>query len=364
MAGSIIIGGIFSLFLAIFILLICWSPGKIKGNISEKLYVEINGVKQGMFIKGKDINNPVLLFVHGGPIMPEYFLQEKYPSGLEEYFTICWWEQQGVGLSYNKNVSKENLTIDSVIQDTIEVTNYLRKKFDKEKIYLLGHSWGSFIGIQAASLRPDLYSAYIGMGQVVYQKESEKLAFKYMLDKYTSINKGIFNKLKKLSIEKSDKKLIDYFKSPLRDTAMHKLGIGTMHNMKSVFTGIFLPVMQCRAYTLKEKINIWRGKALVKKNTTLIEDFLFVNVSSKILELKIPCYFVSGLYDYTVCWQLVKEYYKNLKAPIKGFYLFSHSAHSPMFEEPDKFVRIMVEDVLMGKNDLIEEDNKDYYEGE
>ena len=134
----IVLGCILVFFFSLCILLLVVSPGKIKpfvddkGNkidnsISEKIYVDINGVKQGMFIKGKNINNPVLLFVHGGPLMPEYFLNDKYPTGLEEYFTICWWEQPGVGLSYSADISKENLTLDAIIDDTIEVTNFLRE---------------------------------------------------------------------------------------------------------------------------------------------------------------------------------------------------------------------------------------------
>ena len=319
----------------------------IQGSISEKTYVEINGVKQGTFIKGKNINNQVLLFVHGGPLMPEYFLNDKYPTGLEEYFTICWWEQPGVGLSYSSDISKEDLTLNAIIEDTIVVTNFLREKFDKDKIYLLGHSWGSFVAIQAAYIRPELYNAYIGMGQITNQKESEKIAYKYMIDEYSKLgNKKMVNKLKEYSIDTSDEELIKYFKSSLRDIAMHQLGIGTTHDMHSVFTGIFIPVMKCRGYTLEEKINIWRGKAYVRNNTNLINEYLFVDIPSMISELEVPCYFISGEYDYTVSWELVEDYYKDLKAPHKGFYLFENSAHSPMFEEPEKFIDIMVNDVL------------------
>lgn len=354
----IVLGCILVFFFSLCILLLVVSPGKIKpfvddkGNkidnsISEKIYVDINGVKQGMFIKGKNINNPVLLFVHGGPLMPEYFLNDKYPTGLEEYFTICWWEQPGVGLSYSSDISKEDLTLKAIIEDTIEVTNFLREKFDKDKIYLLGHSWGSFVAIQAAYRRPELYNAYIGMGQITNQKESEKIAYKYIIDEYSKLgNKKMVNKLKEYSIDTSDEELIKYFKSSLRDTAMHQLGIGTTHNMHSVFTGIFIPVMKCRGYTLEEKINIWRGKSYVRNNTNLINECLFADIPSMISELEVPCYFISGEYDYTVSWELVEDYYEDLKAPDKGFYLFENSAHSPMFEEPEKFIDIMVNDVL------------------
>lgn len=118
-----------------------------KGNIqpvsiSEKIRVEINGIEQGMFIRGRNIHNPVLLYLHGG--MPEYFLTERYPTGLENYFTVVWWEQRGSGLSYYANMSLEMITQEQMISDTKELTRYLLRRFGREKIYLLGHSGGEF----------------------------------------------------------------------------------------------------------------------------------------------------------------------------------------------------------------------------
>jgi pimeloyl-ACP methyl ester carboxylesterase len=117
-AGHIMLTTTSILIAVIFILivvLLAWSPGKPKpfmdengnplaGSISEKIHVNINGLEQGMFIKSKNINNPVLLFVHGGPGMPEYWLTQRYPTGLEDYFTVVWWEQRGAGLSYSADI--------------------------------------------------------------------------------------------------------------------------------------------------------------------------------------------------------------------------------------------------------------------
>ncbi len=130
-------------------LLQLWSPGKpepfldengspLMGSISEKDFVNINGVLQGMFIKSKDATHPVLLYLHGG--MPDYFLTQRYPTGLEDYFTVVWWEQRGSGLSYSAGVPPETITAERLISDTLELTNYLRNRFGKEKIYLMGHS--------------------------------------------------------------------------------------------------------------------------------------------------------------------------------------------------------------------------------
>ena len=318
---------------------------EIAGSISEKTFPEINGVRQGMFIRGKSINNPVVLFVHGGPGMPEYFLAEKYMAKLEDEFTVCYWEQRGSGLSYLSDNACGSVTTEQLIADVITVTNHLRERFGQKKIYLMAHSWGTFPGIQAAARAPELYHAYIGIAQVSQQQESEKMAYQYMLSQYKA--NGNHAKLRKMS---------DYseylMNLPLRDETMHDLGIGTMHNMRSVFTGIFLPVMQCRAYTLAEKINIWRGKAALNRVTDLRRQMNGTDMICIVPKLEIPAYFFSGIYDYTVSYTLAESYFKQLQAPVKGFYLFRESAHSPIFEETEKVVRIMLEDVLAVKNNL------------
>lgn len=185
------------------------SPGKpmpflnengkeIIGSLSEKLHVDINGVQMGMFIKGKKQTNPILLFLHGGPGMPEYFLAEKYPTGLEDYFTVCYWEQRYAGISYSNKISIETLTVEQYISDIIAVTKYLKERFGQERIYLMAHSGGSFFGIQAVARAPELFKSYIGIAQISNQMLSEKLAYAYMVEQYAaSGNKKMLRKLKK-----------------------------------------------------------------------------------------------------------------------------------------------------------------------
>jgi pimeloyl-ACP methyl ester carboxylesterase len=138
----------------------------------------------------------------------------------------------------------------------------------------------------------------------------------------------------------------------IRDAAMHSLGIGTTHNMRSVVTGIFLPVMESREYTLGEKINIWRGKWSVYSTNMWNQEVLATDLTARVTKLDIPVYFFSGIYDYTVSRTLARDYFLKLQAPMKGFYTFEQSAHSPMFEEPDKIQRILEQDVLAGANNL------------
>lgn len=341
--------------------LLLLSPGRVEayrdqngtvlaGSISEKTFVNIGGAEQGMFIKGKNTDNPVLLFLHGGPGMPTYFLSKQYPAGLEDNFVVCYWEQRDAGISYNPAITAESMTAEKLVSDAIEVTNYLRERFGREKIYLMGHSWGSFLGIQAAAKEPELYYAYIGVSQVTKQLESEKLAYKWMLEQYTQAgNTAKANKLKAYPILENDTSAAAWFKDPARDTTMHELGIGTMHNMKDVYNGVFFPFLGTREYTVTEKMNtFFRSRPFLKNQTKLIDQLFATDITAKVPELEIPVYFLSGSYDLTVNHALNKAYLERLQAPIKGYYTFSESAHCPMHEEPARFMEIMVEDVLNG----------------
>jgi pimeloyl-ACP methyl ester carboxylesterase len=358
-AAVIVLSALLACILVLVGILLAYSPGRPKpfldGNgrplarsISEKIHVDINGVAQGMFIKGRDTANPVLLYLHGG--MPEYFLTQRYPTGLEDHFTMVWWEQRGSGLSYSADIPPKTMTLEQMILDTKAVTDYLRKRFGREKIYLMAHSGGTFIGMQAAAQAPELYYAYIGVAQMSCQLESERLAYEYMLARFReNADRGMARRLEAAPVTMADGTPAAYL--ALRDQAMHSLGIGTTRDMHSVITGIFLPSLTSREYTLVEKINMWRGKSR-SGVSPLWNRMLATDLTRQVRELGIPVYFFHGIHDYTVSYPLAKDYFGKLKAPLKGFYTFRQSAHSPLFEEPAEVRRIMLGDVLAGTNRL------------
>ena len=149
----------------------------LEGSISEKLFVDINDTTLGMFLVGKDETNPVLLFLGGGPGIPEYFLEKEYPTGLEEEFVVCYLEYRGTSLSYDPEIDPETISGQQYVEDAVAVTRYLQKRFGQEKIYLMGHSYGTEIALNTVSQYPELYLAYIAMSQKTDQKESEFLAY-------------------------------------------------------------------------------------------------------------------------------------------------------------------------------------------
>ena len=321
----------------------------VAGSLAEKVFVDINGVPQGMFIKSRDAGNPVLLFLHGGPGMPEYFLDRTHPTGLENDFTVCWWEQRGAGISYSSDVTSESMTTEQLIDDAIAVTDYLRERFGQRKVYLLGHSWGSFLGIQVAARAPERYHAYIGMGQVAHQQRSEVLAYRYALEQFRKAgDEKMVRKLEAAPVTLDASLPAAYMK--VRDRAMHSLGVGTTRDMRSVVTGVFVPVWRTPDYTLAERAAIWRGKAFSRG--VMWDDFQATDLTAKVTEVDLPVYICQGRYDHTCSYDLARGYFEKLRAPVKGFYTFARSAHSPAFEEPERFRRVLREDVLTGETRL------------
>jgi len=319
-----------------------------RGSSSEKVFADINGVRQGMFIQSTDAAHPVLLCLHGG--LPEYFLTERYPTGLENDFTVVWWEQRGAGLSYHPGIPPETMTLEQFIADTLSVSDYLRNRFSQEKIYLMAHSGGTFVGLQAAARAPQVYCAYIGVAQMVHQLESERRAYEYMLKRFSQAGNGrMVRKLEAAPVTMTAGTPAAYLR--VRDRAMHSLGVGTTHDMTSVARGIVWPSLKSPHYTLGEKIQLWRGKRS-SGVSALWDEMMTIDLAGRVTELALPAYFFHGAYDYTINYQLAKDYVEALKAPLKGFYTFGCSAHSPIMEEPQKAQRIMREDVLAGTNRL------------
>lgn len=330
------------------------SPGKtppitdknnqtLPDSIAEVVRVPINGVEQGMVIRGNSSQLPVLLFLHGGPGAPEYPLAKSVSAQLEELFIVCWWDQRGAGMSYSSDIPAESITVEQLIQDTLSVTEYLKERFQQQKIYILGHSWGSQLGAYAAQRQPDLYHAFIGVGQVTDQLTSEKLAYDYMLQQAVETkNSKMQKELSAFTLNGPESMTLEYLM--VRNKYLNQLGIGLTHEFKSMFQDAVLPFLNSPEYTLPEKLNYMKA-------TNFVVDQLFYTVTSSNLmkevpKLDIPVYFIQGKYDYQTSYTLAKDYYNMLKAPKKEFFTFENSAHSPIFEEPELFIQIVKENIL------------------
>lgn len=320
----------------------------LKNSISEKILLEVNGTRLGMFIKGESINNPVILYLHGG--IPDYFLTEKFPTQLEKKFVMVWLEQRGCGISINSNSKNKKVTLNQLVDDTIYLTQYLLKRFNQKKIYLMGHSGGTFLGVSVIDKSPELYHAYIGVAQMSDQLKSEKIAHNYMLNKYRELdNHKMVEVLKRITIEDNGQLPDEYVK--IRDVAMHELGVGTMKSMKNLLTDLIIPSLLFSEYTISEKFNLWIGKSQsgISQNWNSMTNTNLIETKNS---FQIPVYFFHGIADYTCSYEMAEEYFKKINAPVKGFYTFYESAHSPIFEEPIKMNKILITDILNLKTEL------------
>lgn len=317
----------------------------VPGSISEKRRVDINGFPQGLIIKGRDGRNPVLLYVHGG--MPDYFLTSRYPTGLDDLFTVAWWDQRGAGLSYQPGMDTTRVTSDVLADDTIAMAEYLRRRFGQERVYLMAHSGGTFVAVKAITRRPELFHAYVAVAQMTDQAESERRAHAFMVRAYHARgDDAAAARLAAVPVELAGTAPSAYQR--LRDGAMHDLGIGTTRDMRSVVTGLFWPSMWFTEYTLREKINLWRGKAATGISAVWRE-MVVTDLARSATAFSIPVYFFHGVHDYTCSYDLARTYAARIQAPLTGFYSFPTSAHSPIFEEPARCVRILRDDVLTGR---------------
>jgi pimeloyl-ACP methyl ester carboxylesterase len=325
------------------------SPGKLSplkdaegneivGAIAEKQFIEIGGIEQGFFIRSENPENPVILFLHGGPGTPELAIGYVYEKAerLEKYFTVCYWDQRGAGMTFDRATDPSTMTLDQMIEDTRQMTEYLKQRFNQEKIYLMGHSWGSFLGIKTIEKYPENYTAYFGTGQVSNQRESEKIAYDYMLNHAKEID----DKAAIKSLEQFDRNASNFpqgeYMMTTRSALLNKYGIGIMHEDMSMMK-VIKDMLFFEGYTFADKMGFMQGSLFSLQY--LWDDVIANNLTESSTSFEVPVYIMPGKYDYQVSHDLARKYLEKIDAPAKAFFTFENSAHSPVFEEPELFVQ-------------------------
>ncbi len=314
----------------------------IEGSIASLEKIELGSYKQTVLIRGKNINNPILLYLHGGPGSSELPLVRHFNSALEDHYIVVLWDQRGAGKSYSLFLDAKTLTIDQMLKDTYELVNILRKRFNKKKIYLVGHSWGSVLGLTTVHMHPDLFYAYIGIGQAIDFMEGERISLRYAIDMAKEQNNT--KALKQLEKLKDYPVINDHWMSDVI-TERKWLGEfgGVMYGKKGMQDLFFIP--RPPEFTLFDFVPFILGnfRSLKSLWPQIVQYGDFRKLAP---ELKLPVYFVTGRHDYNVPFTLTAEYYQKVIAPKKTMVWFERSAHMPNFEEPDKFNDFMINTVL------------------
>jgi proline iminopeptidase len=316
----------------------CGPRQKAKTAVYDFRDVTLGGVKQKILITGTDTTLPVLLLLHGGPGFDEMVMFQAYNKKLDDSYVVVNWDQRGAGLSYDSTISPSSMTIDQFVSDAHELIGYLKKRFKKDKIVLLGHSWGSVLGVELVSRYPDDFYAYVGVGQVANMWENEKISLQYVLDSATrSNNQEALKELQSIGNSYPDSSLNGLQKLYLQRTWLSNFGgavwgrdFGAMFSKAIAANPSLYDSTKTNAGQMFSMNNLW----------TKVLNIDFFKTTP---ELKVPVYFFIGLHDYNVSFELTTKYYNQLKAPFKKLVTFENSAHMPPFEEPEKFNAAMSE---------------------
>lgn len=306
----------------------------LNGSIAELQKVELNGHQEWISIRGKDCHNPVLLFLAGGPGGSQMAATRNELSGLEENFVVVNWDQPGSGKSYSA-VPNDKITADTYVDDGLALTDFLRQRFGTEKIYLMGESWGSVLGILLASASPEKYHAFIGTGQMVDFKETEITDYKKAMELAKAnndqkiINQLISNGMPPYygqDITWKSAAYLNYLSNYMTNNP--EITNGGYHTLRDMFSS---------EYGIIDSVNYFRG--IIDTFNSVYPQLYDIDLRKSHTKLNIPVYFFIGKHDINAPIQLTQEYYDLLEAPKKELIWFEHSGHDPWINESKLFVK-------------------------
>lgn len=312
----------------------------LPGSITELTSVDLNGREQWITIRGQDSNKPILLFLAGGPGGSQLAATRTQLGELEEQFVVVNWDQPGAGKSYAAADFAE-LTPEQVIADAHELMLYLRQRFDQEKIYIMGESWGSLLGIWLAQRYPDEIHALASAAQMVAFLETD--TYDYELALQIAHERGDSDKMEALRKQGPPPYYGDGVATRVTEYILYLSTYmnqnPAIHSDYDTFGDIAAP-----EYGLYDKVNYVRG--LLQTMQVLWPQLWEVDLRQQAVSLEVPVYFLEGRHDVNAPPALVEDYLEKLEAPHKELIWFEHSGHSPWVEESDKVVDVMVNQIL------------------
>jgi pimeloyl-ACP methyl ester carboxylesterase len=306
-------------------------------GIDEGMYVKIGGIEQWVQIRGQDRNNPVLLCLHGGPGGTWIPLTERFIPW-EKQFTVVQWDQRGAGKTLETTGASvaDTMLVDRMAQDGIEVAEYLRNHLHKEKIILLGHSWGSILGVHIVKQRPELFYAYVGTGQAGNMPRSFQMSYAYILERARAANdKEAVKELESIGPPPYDgmDKVLVHFKwhgkyQTESDRAALSSPVGSLTDPPPNFS-------------LWDEFNRARG-FMVIPTWRVYQEMLSTDLPSLGPDFQIPVYFFQGAEDELTVTSLAQEYFEKINAPHKEWVAFEGGGHFTVWSMSDRFLQELV----------------------
>jgi pimeloyl-ACP methyl ester carboxylesterase len=313
-------------------------PGS--GSVAELTRVTVGGHDLAMMIRGDNIANPVLLFLAGGPGGTEIGAMRRHGQLLEENFTVATFDQRGTGKSVDSLEPTATLTLDRAVSDAVEVTNYLRQRFGQDKIYVVGNSWGTILGVLAVQQHPELYRAFIGTGQMVSPRETDRIFYADTLAWARRTGDTALVDTLTASGPPPYADILDYEPALTRIDAVHPYD----HTPNAEGAGGFTENLFVGEYGLMEQVH--NLPAWLDVFAVLYPQLQNIDFRTQAPQLGVPVYLVQGRHELPGRATLANEWFQLLKAPTKQLIVLDTAGHRSLFERPDLFNQVMTTTVL------------------
>lgn len=309
---------------------------EIPGSISTIEEITLGGVDQTLIIRGRDATAPVMLFLHGGPGSPEYAFFRATNPGLEDDFVMVYWEQRGAGKSYDPSLDPATLTLAQMVSDTAELSRALSQRFGQEKIFLMGHSWGSALALLTAEAHPELYRKVFTIGQIANQYEGERLSFEWVRQQAeTRGDDEALAILSAMTFPAPDAAADEWIGFVMTQRQyVEAYGGGAVHETIPLWRMIGM-VLGAPEYTLADKRDFMKGSQLSLRH--MWPELISANLVEAVPAVDVPVVIMHGRHDMTTPYALAEAYFNVLSAPEKHFVTFENSAHGVVFEEQERF---------------------------
>lgn len=303
-------------------------------GIDDARYVEIGGIEQWVTIRGEDRRNPVVLFLHGGPgDATNQWSYVAFRSWLK-VFTVVQWDQRGAGRTLGRNgaSSASTITIARVTQDGIELAEFLRKTLRKDKIIVVGHSWGSILGVFMVKTRPDLFYAFVGTGQVADPARNYAVAYKELLKKGEALGEELaIGELREVGPPPY---------SDGRGYAVQRKWSNLFEGADAFIASMFGLALEAPGYSLKD-VNDWiDGQGLSSQH--LVPQTNALDPMALGGDFAIPVFVVQGAEDFTTPTSLARDFVNSIHAPQKAFIAIEGGGHFAVFMKSDLFLKELV----------------------
>lgn len=301
------------------------APIFARGSIADLFDLEVNGDAQYLLVRGVDRQQPTILFVHGGPGMPAMYLAHDFQRGLEKEFVVVHWDQRASGKSFKPDADQPQLSTSLLLSDMDVVVDYLRDSLGTQRLWIVGHSHGSYLGALYARRNPEKVCAFVGTGQVADDSNS--------------------GRTRALQVDFLQGQLENLGLAP--DTVIDNSNLeellfltGSELYGETSFTSLLMSGLMAPEYSLFDALNIAKGSSFSSRS-------MLYDVSRDLLnnawQFDVPVAIVMGRHDMVTPTSLSREYFDRIEAPAKAWFLFDDTSHFPHFEQPDTFTETLVE---------------------